>query len=215
MIVVVGGIKGGTGKSTIASNLAVVRSAYGSRTLLVDADDQHSVSDWAAQRNEYYKDSYLDYDLTTVALSGKHIHNEIHKMLPDYDDVIVDAGGRDTTTQRAALLIANLYLVPFKPRSFDIWTMGKIKEIVDKAQQFNNSLIVLPVINQADSQGKDNSQVAEIMNDFSFLAKERPTLGNRIAFPNAASHGLSVCEVGKDQKAIEELMELYSLIYKD
>ena len=49
-ILVVGGIKGGSGKSTLASNLAVLRSNEGRRVLLVDSDEQRSISDWAEHR---------------------------------------------------------------------------------------------------------------------------------------------------------------------
>ncbi|KKL80188.1 hypothetical protein LCGC14_2007240 [marine sediment metagenome] len=49
-IIVVGGVKGGSGKSTLSSNLAVLRSNAGKRVLLVDADEQRSISDWAEHR---------------------------------------------------------------------------------------------------------------------------------------------------------------------
>lgn len=47
MIIVVGGIKGGSGKSTLTTNLTVNRALEGKRVLLVDADEQRSASDWA------------------------------------------------------------------------------------------------------------------------------------------------------------------------
>lgn len=40
---------------------------------------------------------------------------------PKYEDVIIDAGGRDTTSQRAALIISDVALIPFNPRSFLIF----------------------------------------------------------------------------------------------
>lgn len=51
MIVVCGGIKGGSGKTTLATNLAVIRAAAGHDVLLVDADDQETASDFTIQRN--------------------------------------------------------------------------------------------------------------------------------------------------------------------
>ena len=44
MIVVIGGIKGGSGKTTPATNLTVMRTLEGRNILLVDADDQCSAS---------------------------------------------------------------------------------------------------------------------------------------------------------------------------
>ena len=51
MIVVVGGIKGGSGKTTVAINLAVLRASGGHDVLLVDADDQETASDFTILRN--------------------------------------------------------------------------------------------------------------------------------------------------------------------
>ena len=98
MIVVVGGIKGGSGKTMLATNLTVMRALAGKRVLLVDADEQHSASDWAAQRAG--SESNLIDNWSTVRLAGKTLRIEIQKMIKDYDDVVVDVGGRDTTSQR-------------------------------------------------------------------------------------------------------------------
>ena len=48
MIITVGGIKGGSGKSTVATNLAVLRARAGRDVLLVDADGQETASDFTA-----------------------------------------------------------------------------------------------------------------------------------------------------------------------
>ena len=52
MIIVIGGIKGGSGKTTVATNLAVIRSGEGKDVLLIDADDQETSSDFTTLRNE-------------------------------------------------------------------------------------------------------------------------------------------------------------------
>ena len=65
MILVVGGIKGGSGKTTLATNLAVLRSLYGYKVLLVDADEQKSVSDWMEQRES----AKIETKWTSIQLS--------------------------------------------------------------------------------------------------------------------------------------------------
>ena len=52
MIVLIGGEKGGTGKTTIATNLAALRALAGRDVLLVDTDPQGSASYWASSRDE-------------------------------------------------------------------------------------------------------------------------------------------------------------------
>jgi chromosome partitioning protein len=56
MILTIGGIKGGNGKSTIATNLAVMRSCESKDILLVDADEQKSSTIFAAIRRQEHPD---------------------------------------------------------------------------------------------------------------------------------------------------------------
>jgi chromosome partitioning protein len=55
------------------------------------------------------------------------VRTELERIAPKYDDVIVDAGGRDTVSQRAALVLAHVLLVPFvgSVAKFDFWTKSK------------------------------------------------------------------------------------------
>ena len=117
MIVVVGGIKGGSGKTTVATNLAVIRAGEGRDVLLIDADDQETASDFTILRNER-QEGCASY--TSIKLTGAAVRTETLRLRSKYDDVIIDTGGRDTTSQRAALTVADILLVPFVPRSFDV-----------------------------------------------------------------------------------------------
>ena len=54
MILTVGGIKGGSGKTTVATNLACIAATQNADVLLVDADDQETASDFTAVRKEDY-----------------------------------------------------------------------------------------------------------------------------------------------------------------
>lgn len=206
MITVVGGIKGGGGKTTLATNLCVMRSLDKKKVLLVDADEQQTASDWSYQRQ-------VETNWVTIKLSGQAIHSELKKMKDDYDDVIIDVGGRDTRSQRSALAIADIYLIPFKPKSFDIWTVGMVKSLINEIRPFNPLLKVVAVINQADSRGSDNENAVEILKEFDFTCFDSP-IGYRKAFANASAEGLAVVEMSKpDPKAICEMQELYKYIF--
>lgn len=210
MIVVVGGIKGGSGKTTIATNLAVIRSAEGRKVLLVDADEQRSASDWAQQRAALE----LDDSVTTVQLSGKGVYAQVQKMGADYDEVIIDVGGRDTTSQRSALTIADLLVVPFKPRSLDIWTLGSLKTMINEIRAVNPTLRCMAVVNQADSKGSDNEDAIEILKECEEIDCLEYSIGHRKSFGNAASEGLSVFELReRDKKACAEMKMLYDHIF--
>ena len=210
MIVVIGGIKGGSGKTTIATNLAVMCSAS-KKVLLVDADEQKSAWDWSQQRDGLVGDS-LKSSFSTVCMSGKAIYSNLLRLKEDYNDIIVDTGGRDTTSQRSALCIADKLLLPFKPSSIDIWTLVPIKGILSEC--VNPNLKVYAVISQADPVGKDNQDAKEILKEFQDIKTLECTIGNRKAFRNAAADGLGVIEMPfPDKKACAEIQALYDLIY--
>lgn len=210
MITVVGGIKGGGGKTTLATNLCVMRSLNNKKVLLVDADEQKTASDWASQREALG----ISTPWTTIQLFGKAIHTEIRKMVKDYDDIIIDVGGRDTTSQRSALAIADICLIPFKPKSFDMWTLGTVKTMINELRVVNDKLKTYAVINQADSRGSDNDGSFEMIREISDFICIPTAIGYRKAFANASSDGKGVVEIKKsDPKALEEIKVLYSYIF--
>lgn len=211
MIVMIAGVKGGTGKTTIATNLAVLRSATISKLLLVDADEQRSTSIWANQRDVLG----IDTRWTTISLGGKALRSQLLRMKDDYDDIIIDVGGRETTSLRAALSIADVCFVPFKPRSLDIWTLNDFRSVVLEMLPANPKLKVYAFINQADAKGSDNAGSQSILSEHEEIKCLPITIGSRKAFANAASDGLGVIEMKvHDKKAIEEINHLYDFIYK-
>lgn len=210
MIVVVGGIKGGSGKTTIATNLTVMRSLLGFRVLLIDADEQRSVSDWTEQRVA----AGIETKWTTIQKVGKYLYVDIQKMAPDYDDIIIDVGGRDTTSQRSALSVADKFIIPFQPRSLDIWTVSIVKALISEMSIANKTLKSYAFINRGDSRGVDNEDALKILSEYSEITCLN-TISQRKIFANAASEGLGVLEFkNADKKAIEELQELYQNIYE-
>ena len=80
MILTVGGIKGGSGKTTVATNLACIAAAQNADVLLVDADDQETASDFTAVRKEDYPDAPR---YTCTKLSGKAVRTEILELAPN------------------------------------------------------------------------------------------------------------------------------------
>jgi chromosome partitioning protein len=211
MIVIAGGIKGGSGKTTIATNLAIMRAAQGRDVLLVDADDQETATDFTNLRNERAGELAR---YTGIKLTGAAVRTEILRVAPKYQDIIIDTGGRDTTSQRAALSIADVVLVPFVPRSFDVWTLEKVGELVTEMRQANSALRAFTFINRADPRGADNDEAGEALRDSEALQFLDLPLGARKAFGNAASQGLAVTELKPDDpKAIEEITRLSRYIF--
>jgi chromosome partitioning protein len=211
MITVVGGTKGGSGKSTVATNLACMLSAAGRDVLLVDADDQETSIDFTALRNET-RPNGAGY--TCVALTGRSVLTEIKRLAPKYQEIIVDTGGRDTASQRAALAVCDTYLVPFVPRSFDVWTLDKVVTLIEEARTVNPNFQARAFLNRADSRGADNDDAANLIKSKPELELLPAVLIGRKAYGNAAAAGLAVTEIRpQDSKATEEIGILFEHLF--
>lgn len=207
MIITVGGIKGGSGKSTVATNLTVELSLGGFNVLLIDADDQETSTDFTNLRNEHTGDQA---GYTAIRLSGKAVRTEAMRLADNYDHIIIDTGGRDTTSQRAAITISDVLLVPFVPRSFDLWTLEPVEQIIEELSVVNDNLQTFAFLNRADSRGSDNQDSIELLSDSEVLQYIETPMGSRKAFSHAAASGLSVSEYRpRDKKAIDEFQALY------
>lgn len=147
MIIVAGGIKGGSGKTTVATHLAVMRALQGRDVLLIDADDQETATDFTALRNERLPEGA---GYTSIKLTGASVRTETLRLTKKYDDIVIDTGGRDTTSQRAALTVADKLIVPFVPRSFDVWTLEKVASLVEEMRAANPRLQAYVFLNRAD-----------------------------------------------------------------
>lgn len=213
MIVLIGGIKGGSGKTTIATHLAIMRAAAGADVLLVDADDQETASDFTVLRNANLN-GQAGY--TTIKLTGMAVRTEISRLAAKYDDILIDTGGRDTASQRAGLTVADVVLVPFLPRSFDIWTINKTTALIRDMLPAHPTLKAYLFLNRTDPAGQDNTEAAEILKESTDILTFLDTpIGTRKAFGNAAATGLAVTELTpKNPKAVAEITALYKVVFK-
>jgi chromosome partitioning protein len=207
MLLVVGGIKGGSGKTTIAVNLAVARaSKY--KVLLVDGDDQESATDWYAERQSCYPDLSPNLDFMKVA--GKSARDRLLDVADRYDTIVVDTGGRDTVTQRAVLSVADRLLLPFQPRSVDVWTLKKVSALIGEIYNINSELKCGGFVNRAFANSTDNDDTMTAISEAEGIELIPLKIGDRKAFSNAFGAGLTVPEIKpRAEKAIEELQALY------
>ena len=212
MIIAVGGTKGGGGKTTMAINLAVMRAREGKDVLLIDADPQGTASTFTVLRNANSSGNLPKY--TCVRLLGEEILNAHDSLKTKYQDIVIDAGGRETDSHRAALGIADVAIIPFQPSSFDVWELGKASKIVKEMRTMNQRLKAYTLINLADPRGTDNEAAADYAGEIEGLLFIPQPIVNRKAFKRAGAAGLGVVEVKpQDMKAAEEMQALYEFAF--
>ena len=122
-------------------------------------------------------------------------------------------GGRDTASQRAALAVSDVMIVPFAPKSFDIWTLEQVVNLIQEMKIANPDLRTMAVLNKVDYNEKDIEEAKQILQETNELEVFQNTIHERKAFANAAAEGLTINEYKpKNYKAIAEIDALFEEI---
>lgn len=212
MIVLIGGEKGGTGKTTLATNLAALRAKAGRDVVLVDTDLQASANYWVQLRDE----AGIRPRVACLQKFGKGLATELRDLARRYEDIVIDAGGRDSVELRAALVVAEKVYIPIQPSQFDIWTLSRMDELVGTAKGFNPNLDAYVVISRASPNPSVSewTEAKEAISDFVHLKLAGVVIYDRIAYRKAAREGLGVAELkAADPKAVEEIHRLFQEVF--
>jgi chromosome partitioning protein len=213
MIVAVLGEKGGTGKTTLATNLAGMRAAKGRDVLLIDADRQGSASYWAEKRSLR---GHPFPAVQSVRKFGEGLMRTVRDMARRYDDLLIDAGAGDSREVESALRVADIAIIPVQPAGLDVWTLGLIDDRVGEAKAVNPALVAYVVLNRTSPNPKDHdaADAREAIKGCQHLTLAAGGICDRVAIKRAAPAGLTVLEYKPlDGKAAEELQQLYVLAF--
>jgi chromosome partitioning protein len=214
MIVLIGGEKGGTGKTTLATNLAAMRALSRRDVLLVDTDPQGSANYWSQSRD----DEKVTPRVACIQKFGKGLPAEVKDLSHRYQDIIIDAGGRDSVELRSALVVTEKIYIPIQPSQFDIWTLNQMDELVETAKGFNPDLQARVIISRSSTNPSvhESDDTGKLLADFPNLDLANVIVRDRIAYRKAAKDGLAVIELKpKDFKAVEEMEILYKEVFGD
>lgn len=205
MIILIGGEKGGSGKSCLAQNLAVYLQQKNHDILLLDADPQGTTTDWVKER-----DANQDLrNIPSVQAAG-NIRQVLEDLSKRYQDIIIDAGGQDSEALRSAMTIATHMLLPFRPKRRDLKTLVHVEQLIRLARAVNPNLITSAVITQCPtlpSQAQRILDAKEACESFGIISLNQFTT-NRNVYDDADENGLSVFEVDTDKKAVTEIEQL-------
>jgi chromosome partitioning protein len=204
MILLVGNLKGGTGKSTIAFNLAVWAVHQQRKVLLVDADPQGTSSDLLEMRRENGHQPVV-FGLST---DESRLSEDVGRVKDIFEDIIIDIAAGDRVGFKAALTIADCLLIPLLPGQSDVWAVSNVLDVLEEVGDVNPHLKVMGVINKADTRGgKETEETAEAMKELG-VDLLPVTLGYRVVFRRSLPEGLGVIEWERRSQACQEIEEL-------
>jgi len=199
-IITVAQQKGGSGKTTVAANLAIHYLQHGRSVAVLDTDPQGSLGRWVMTRAEAMGDPGVSF--STASAWG--VGYEVGKLKSSHDVVIIDTPPKADSDLRPALREADLVIVPVAASQLDLWATESVLDLVDRTRK--EALLVL---NRARSGTRLSSDVTAQMADLP-AAVAKTVLGNRVVYAEALGEGLGVSEKGRTGPAASEIAALAS-----
>lgn len=200
--------KGGAGKSSLAQSLAVYFLRQGKEVLLIDADPQRTTTEWAQEREEGALPP-----ISCVEMGG-NIRLSLEAMRERYAEVVVDCGGADSRAMRSALSVANVAILPFRPKRRDLKVAPGMAEVIETARALNPALHVVSVITQAPTHPNQHYRIASAQELLAGLGLSPISnfTRNLNAWDDAEESGCSVLEYPEDRKAAEDAVRVFDEI---
>ena len=192
--------KGGSGKTTIAANLATVFSLKNNlRTTILDTDPQGSLGKWFMTRIDKLQDKNT-INFKTASLWGAQY--EAKTLKEKSDIIIIDTPPKIDADGRPAIQIADLVIIPISPSHVDFWAT---ESIIELAKREKKEILVL--INRANSKSKLIHEAMKFVKDMN-VSSANSILGNRQIFVSSMGLGLTAIEKQRTGKGCLEILSL-------
>lgn len=206
MITVIGNLKGGTGKSTVAFNLSIwVATRRNVHVSVYDLDPQATITDALEIRTE---DGYVPalepiHFVSQLGSEGKHT------------EVIVDIGLSDRDAMNAAIQRADRIIIPVAPSQADVWSTQRFLKMISTVCKSGASPEIIGFMNRSDTHTavRETDDAFDALKSLDGIKMIAPRLYQRTAYRRSFSEGLAVFELDPKSKAAAEVEELGELLY--
>jgi chromosome partitioning protein len=191
------GVKGGSGKSAIASSLAAAAHEMNEKVCVIDMDSQGSLTNWSRRR--------AANDIEVMASGAARLPALLASLeRKGVTLAIIDTPGAEGAASSAAMQAANLNIVPSRPSMFDLWASARTRGVLEEVgAKFVFLLNQCPPAQQT-ARVQDGAEALEEMG-----ALVSPFILTRVDYQEAVRHGRGVTELNPCGAAADEMRGLW------
>lgn len=180
--------KGGPGKSTLATNIATALHRQGRRVVLVDADPQGTARDWRSASPE-------GADLPPVVAIDRHQMLSTSLASLSADIVIIDAPAKAQQMAAAIVRVSHIALLVIQPSGADVWASAAAVKLIQARRDAGGTIDAAFLVNRTSGTTKLSKLIRDgAWNEYS-IEQLTATVGNRVAFAQALTDGVSVFDL--------------------
>lgn len=188
--------KGGSGKTTLTTQIARALQLSGYSVLLVDSDPQGSARDWHAVAE--------DNPIPLIALDRPNNFRTLPGIAAGYDFTLIDGAAKLETLIAAVVKVSDAVLIPVQPSPYDIWAVADLVEVIQTRQLLTDgSPKAAFVINRAIKATRLNRDVIQALKEYDIPAFHTAIIQRQV-YPQTAATGKTVFD-GDNRAAIAEI----------
>lgn len=204
LVITIAQQKGGSGKTTLAANLAIAATLKGKSVGILDTDPQGSLGRWFMQRCDHMGEDNTGLHFRTASAWGARF--EAKQLQKTCDLVIIDTPPKMGSDGRPSIQAANLVLIPVTPSPLDVWATEPTLELA-KAEQVPHAVI----LNKCDPRTRMTQGMDSTLEQLG--AQALPArINNRVLFAEAMQMGKGVQELRSTSPAAADAETVFGAV---
>lgn len=199
--------KGGSGKSTLSANLAVLWSNSGYKVAVIDSDPQKSLTYWLSERKKYYGDD--DIGINFYNFDIRNLAEEVKKIKRKYDFIIIDSPPAITFETLQIIKASNGVFVPVQPSPLDL--MATLPFLQIAREEKKKPLIIL---NRVMPRAKlTDAMILRLRYSGAKIARSR--ISSKVIFAESFAVGRGVIDINVTSDAAKEIINVGNEILRN